>query len=54
MNMIRCAADGFGDPIRCADQSTEIFVQTRTPRIGNERVPIFCAEDDVVVQAYMG
>jgi hypothetical protein len=53
MNMIYCAADGFGDSIRRANQTAEIFMQTRSPLIRDERMPVFRAEYNVEVQAYM-
>jgi hypothetical protein len=49
--MIRRAADGFGGSIRCANQTAEIFVQTVPPPIRDERMPVFRAEHDVIMQA---
>ena len=51
MNMIRRAADGFRNSIRRANQSAKIFVQSPAPFIRDERMPVFRAEHDVVMQA---
>jgi hypothetical protein len=51
MNVIRRAADGFGNAVRRANQPAEIFVQTIPPFIRYERMQVFRAEHDVVMQA---
>ena len=51
MHVIRRAADGFGNSVRRAHQSAEVFVQTRTPFVRNERVPVFGAKHNVKMQA---
>ena len=51
MNVIRRVADGFGYPIRRAHQAAEIFVQPLSAILRDERMPVFRAEDDVIMQA---
>ncbi len=51
MNMIRSSPNRFRNPIRCADQTSQIFVQTRTPCVGDKGMPILRAEDNVEMQA---
>jgi hypothetical protein len=51
MNVVSRAADGFGDSVRRANQSAEIFMQTSAPVIRDERMPVFRAEHDVEMQA---
>ena len=52
MNVVSRAADGFGNSVRHANQAAEIFVQTSTPVIRDERMPVFCAKHDVNVVFY--
>ena len=51
MNVIRRAAAGFGNAVRRANQTAEVFVQTRKPFVRDERMPVFRAEHDVKMQA---
>jgi hypothetical protein len=51
MNMIWRAADDFGNPIRRANQSAEVFMQTPAPCAVNQWPPFFRAEHDVVMEA---
>jgi len=47
VDVIRRAADGFGDSVRRTNQSAEIFVQTISPVVRKERMPVFRAKHDV-------
>ena len=49
--MIRRATDGFGNSIGRTNQAAEILMQSISPFIRNERVPVFRAEHDVTMQA---
>ena len=51
MNVVRRAADGFGNPVRRAHQAAKMLMQTSAPFIRDEGMPVFRAEDDVKMQA---
>lgn len=51
MDVIRNAAHALAESSQTTDRSTEILVQTPTPRFGNQRHSIFGGKDDVVMQS---
>lgn len=53
VNMILCPTDRFRNTVRGANQTAEVFMQSRTPCFGDKGMPIFRAEHDVEMQAEM-
>ena len=53
-DVIRHAADFFGDGVEATDRASEKFMQAFTLRGVEERFAVFGAENDVVVQAEIG
>jgi len=51
MNVIRRAANGLWNSVRRANQTAEIFMQTISPALRDEGMPVFRAEHDVEMQA---
>ena len=53
MNVIRHSANGLGDSVRRANDAAEVSVEFVAPCALNHWLMIFCAENNVVMQAEM-
>ena len=53
MNMIGGAADGLGHAVDGAYRAAKIRVQSFAPRVGDQWLAVFRAEDEVIMKAQM-
>ena len=51
VNVVSHTSDEFGNSVRGANQSAKVFMQTISPFIRDERMPVFRAEHDMEMQA---
>jgi hypothetical protein len=51
MNMIRRATNAFALPTKSVNGASQILMQTRTPRCGNQWFAVFRGENQMIVQA---
>ena len=54
VDMIGNSPDAFRDSTKSVNCSAQVLEQSRTPRFSNPGLSIFCAENNVVMQAEIG